>query len=211
MLVLGFSWVSHVEELETPCSSFGSVISVSWENETSDDPVYPVNGKSGCYISYILSLFLPLLVDCLAKVDPLDQNGSRQGARAAQEHCSSQKLSTIYLSFARPVEQVCSGRAKYIQTSRASDHQQDSIHEYIQTGRARWLGASVAKFHILSNFWSFWCWTLWWLDWSSEIRSSRTKWAAVAFEIFLSIVRGPITFVDSNCYCQDCQPPYSIR
>ena len=44
-------------------------------------------------------------------------------ARAAQEHSSSQKLSITYMRFARLVKQVGLGRAKCIQTSRASYHQ----------------------------------------------------------------------------------------
>ena len=48
---------------------------------------------------------------------------------------------------------VGSSRAKCIQTSKASDHQQYSIQQYITSTRlARWLGSSEAKFHILSNF-----------------------------------------------------------
>ena len=46
---------------------------------------------------------------------------------------------------------------------------------------------------------------------SSGLRSGRMRWAASAFAIFLNIVRGPITFVASNCCCQDFRPPFPIH
>ena len=66
-----------------------------------------------------------------AKVDPLDQNELEQSRSIAWD----QKLSITLLKVARLIEQVGSGQEKCIQTSRASDHSQDSIREYRTSAR----------------------------------------------------------------------------
>ena len=80
------------------------------------------------------------------------------------------------------------------------------------TGRARWLGSSGAKFHILSNFWS-----LWFLDLKvarlvereplelSEMGSSSfCDLFKVSFEMQLHLLL-------LIAVTKDCQPPYPIH
>ena len=60
MFVLRFSWVIYVKELVTPLLKFWKCDFNFLGNEPRDDPIYSVNGKSGCYTLWniILSKFI---------------------------------------------------------------------------------------------------------------------------------------------------------
>ena len=70
MFGLRISWVSYVEKLVFPLLKFWKCDLSFLENEPSNDPVYSVNSKSGCYTFIVVDIPIVFLIHLLIHSPP---------------------------------------------------------------------------------------------------------------------------------------------